>query len=59
MSTDFLITILEHPHIEKGYKEFKKYLKNRGKTEYVAALDHLLKVKFNNNASDNTDIDKK
>ena len=39
--------ILEHPHLEKGYKEFKKYLENAGRIEDAAALEYLLKTKFN------------
>jgi hypothetical protein len=44
--TDSLIRILEHPHIEKGYKEFKKYLESVGRTEDAEALAYLLKIKF-------------
>lgn len=52
--TDSLIMILEHPHLKKGYKEFKKYLENAGRTEDAAALEHLLKTKFNDTDDSNT-----
>ena len=44
--TDSLITILEHPHAKKGYKELKKILESTNRKEDAQALEHLLKVKF-------------
>ena len=46
MLTESLITILEHPNAEKGYREFKKYLEKMGRKEDADAINHLLSIKF-------------
>lgn len=53
-ATEALLKILEHPHLKKGYKEFKIYLESCNRNEDVAALDYLLSKKFPSDVIDNS-----
>jgi len=52
-----LLSIIEHPHIKKGYKEFKNYLESMGRLDESKAFEYLLSKKFNN-VTDNPNTDK-
>ena len=57
MLTDSLTTILEHPHLKKGYLELKNYLQIKGRLEDAAAIEYLIKNKFSD--VNDTDSDQK
>ena len=52
--TELLLTILEKPHIKKGYEEYLKYLKKTNRIDDAIGFEYLIETKFKNvNDSDN------
>lgn len=51
---NFLVSILENPDIDYGYKLLKKYYDSNNMTYESECIEHLIKEKFQN---DNSTID--
>ena len=50
-----LVSILENPLAEKGYEDLKKYYESNDLKNESAALDYLIKNKFNDNYSNTSE----
>lgn len=50
-----LVAILENPFAEKGYEDLKKYYESNNLKNESAAVDYLIKNKFNDNHSNTSE----